>query len=80
MRKGAFNSTFSILRRELREGTLQSLFGGSYIGSSNSEADPLLQSFIYNPNVADGSVSSQSRPSVEATLAKEIFKDDFLER
>ncbi|KAF7837768.1 protein DEHYDRATION-INDUCED 19-like protein 4-like [Senna tora] len=80
-RKGSPSSTYSILRRELREGTLQSLFGGSsYVASSNSEPDPLLSSFIYNPAAADESVSSQPCPSAETTIVKESVKDDCLER
>ncbi|KAK4265842.1 hypothetical protein QN277_026838 [Acacia crassicarpa] len=80
-RKGGSSSTLSLLRRELREGTLQSLFGGSsYVASSNSEPDRLLSSFIYNPVAADESVSPQPCPSVESTLVKESSKDDSLER
>ncbi|KAI4295205.1 hypothetical protein MLD38_040583 [Melastoma candidum] len=44
---GSHSSTLSLLRRELREGTLQSLLGGSFIPPSSSSApDPLLSSFI----------------------------------
>ncbi|KAI3695070.1 hypothetical protein L1987_78058 [Smallanthus sonchifolius] len=47
-RKGGSISTLSLLRRELREGNLQSLFGGSsYLAqSANVAPDPLLSSFI----------------------------------
>lgn len=80
-KKGGSSSTLSLLRRELREGTLQSLFGGSsYVGSSNSEPDPLLSSFMYNPAAADESVSPPPCPSVETTVVKESPKEDFLER
>ncbi|KAK7303727.1 hypothetical protein RJT34_14640 [Clitoria ternatea] len=80
VRKGGSGSTFSILRRELREGALQSLLGGSsYIASSNSEPDPLLSSFMFNPVVADESVSVPPCPSIEDALVKESSKDDFLE-
>ncbi|RDY11227.1 Protein DEHYDRATION-INDUCED 19-like 7, partial [Mucuna pruriens] len=81
VRKGGFGSTFSILRKELREGALQSLLGGSsYSASSNSEPDPLLSSFMFNPVVADESVSVLPCPSIEDALVKESSKDDFLER
>ncbi|KAE9594925.1 putative protein dehydration-induced 19 [Lupinus albus] len=81
VRKGGSSSTFSILRRELREGALHSLLGGSsYIASPNSEPDPLLSSFIFNPTAVDESSSAQPCPSVEATLAKESSKHNFLER
>ncbi|XP_061369720.1 protein DEHYDRATION-INDUCED 19 homolog 3-like isoform X2 [Gastrolobium bilobum] len=47
-RKGGSYSTLSLLRKELREGNLQSLFGGSscLVSSSNAAPDPLLSSFI----------------------------------
>lgn len=80
-RKAGSSSTFSILRRELREGTLQSHFSGSsFVASSNFEPDPLLSSFIYNPAAADESVSAQPSPSVETNLVKESSKDNLLER
>lgn len=87
LRKGGSGSTFSLVRKELlregalREGAWQSLLGGSsYIASSNSEPDPLLSSFMFNPVVADESVSVQPSPSIEAALVKESSEDDFLER
>lgn len=42
------HSTLSLLRRELREGNLRSLFGGpsSVVPSSSAAPDPLLSSFI----------------------------------
>ncbi|XP_059433634.1 protein DEHYDRATION-INDUCED 19 homolog 4-like isoform X2 [Corylus avellana] len=80
-RKGGSNSTFSILRKELRDGNLQSLFGGSScIVSSNTEPDPLLSSFIYNAPIVDETQSVQPRSLVEASLIKESSKEDFLER
>ncbi|KAK7269402.1 hypothetical protein RIF29_22128 [Crotalaria pallida] len=47
-RKAGSYSTLSLLRKELREGNLQSLFGGSscIVSSSNAAPDPLLSSFI----------------------------------
>ncbi|CAL0309269.1 unnamed protein product [Lupinus luteus] len=81
VRKGVSGSTFSLLRKELREGALQSLFGGSsYMASSNSEPDPLLQSFIFNPTAVGESSTSQPCPSVGSTSAKESSKDNFLDR
>ncbi|KAL9375983.1 hypothetical protein Peur_032862 [Populus x canadensis] len=49
LQKGGANSAFSILRKELREGSLQSLLGGSScsVSSSNTEPDPLLSPFIF---------------------------------
>ncbi|KAG4938905.1 hypothetical protein JHK84_045102 [Glycine max] len=65
VRKVGSGSTMSILRKELREGALQSLLGSSsYLASSNSEPDPLLSSFMFNPAVTDDSF-------VEDTLVKE---------
>ncbi|KAB1213893.1 hypothetical protein CJ030_MR5G017156 [Morella rubra] len=80
-RHGGSNSTFALLRKELRERSLPSLFGGSScIVSSSTEPDPLLSSFMYNASIVDESVSVQTRSLVEATLVKESSKDDFLER
>ncbi|KAL9450355.1 hypothetical protein AB3S75_012149 [Citrus x aurantiifolia] len=69
-RRGGSHSTLSLLRKELREGNLQSLFGGSscIVSSSNAAADPLLSSFILP--VADDSVSSQSPFATAANSAK----------
>lgn len=49
------HSTLSLLRKELREGNLQSLFGGSSftVAPSNAAPDPLLSSFITNLPIAD---------------------------
>ncbi|CAN4108863.1 unnamed protein product [Withania somnifera] len=47
-RRAGSHSTLSLLRKELREGNLQSLFGGSscVVPSTNTAPDPLLSSFI----------------------------------
>jgi len=80
-RRGGSNSTLSLLRRELREGNLQSLFGGSTcIVSSNTEPDPLLSSFIYNAPRVDEPVSVKPHSLVETSVVKESSKEDFLER
>ncbi|XP_061992381.1 protein DEHYDRATION-INDUCED 19 homolog 4-like [Rosa rugosa] len=77
-RRGS-NSTFSILRKELREGSLQALLGGSsFPFSSNTEPDPLLSSFIYN--APDEHVSEQPHPLVEAPFMKESTKEESSER
>ncbi|KAK2419044.1 Drought-responsive family protein [Trifolium repens] len=62
-RKGGSYSTLSLLRKELRDGNLQSLLGGSscIMSSSNAAPDPLLSSFILP--VADEYSSSQSQPN-----------------
>ncbi|KAL3636961.1 hypothetical protein CASFOL_019260 [Castilleja foliolosa] len=53
-RKPGSHSTLSLLRKELREGNLRSIFGGSssLVPSSNTAPDPLLSSFIL-PTVED---------------------------
>ncbi|XP_070671157.1 protein DEHYDRATION-INDUCED 19 homolog 4 [Malus domestica] len=79
LRRGS-GSTFSILRKELREGSLQSLLGGSSFLSSNTEADPLLSSFIYNPPTVDEDVSTQTHPLVEPSFVKESTKEEVSER
>lgn len=81
VRKGGSGSTITMLRRELREGALQSLLGGSsFIASSNSEPDPLLSSFMFSPLVADESSSATPPASIQGALVKESSKDYFLER
>ncbi|XP_047257297.1 protein DEHYDRATION-INDUCED 19 homolog 4 isoform X2 [Capsicum annuum] len=47
-RRGGPNSTLSIIRKELREGSLQSILRGSshLVSSATTDADPLLSSFI----------------------------------
>ncbi|KAB2018665.1 hypothetical protein E1A91_D08G248300v1 [Gossypium mustelinum] len=47
-RKGGSHSTLSLLKKELREGNLQTLLGSSscIVSSSNSAPDPLLSLFI----------------------------------
>ncbi|KAG1326220.1 protein DEHYDRATION-INDUCED 19 [Cocos nucifera] len=58
-RKGSSgsHSTFSLLKKDLRGGNLQSLFGVSSftVAPSNAVPDPLLSSFILNFPVADSS-------------------------
>nr|CBL94180.1 Conserved hypothetical protein [Malus domestica] len=79
LRRGS-GSTFSMLRKELREGSLQSLLGGSSFLSSNTEADPLLSSFIYNPPTVDEDVSTKTHPLVEPSFVKESTKEEVSER
>ncbi|XP_009347364.1 protein DEHYDRATION-INDUCED 19 homolog 4 isoform X1 [Pyrus x bretschneideri] len=78
-RRGS-SSTFSILRKELREGSLQSLLGGSSFLPSNTEADPLLSSFIFNPPTVDEDVSTKQHPLVEPSFVKESTKEVVSER
>ncbi|XP_038714730.1 protein DEHYDRATION-INDUCED 19 homolog 3-like isoform X5 [Tripterygium wilfordii] len=67
--KGGSHSTLSLLRKELREGNLQSLFGGSSCTvSSNAAPDPLLSSFILP--VTDNYPSSRPSFIAEASSAK----------
>ncbi|KAI3469327.1 hypothetical protein Pfo_025990 [Paulownia fortunei] len=82
LRRGGSNLPFSILRKELREGNLQSLLGGSslLVSSSHSEPDPLLTSFIYNPPVVDKSSSVQPLSSVEACSMAEHSVEDLVDR
>ncbi|KAA3490615.1 DEHYDRATION-INDUCED 19-like protein 3-like [Gossypium australe] len=68
-RKGGSHSTLSLLRKELREGNLQSFFGGSSCTvSSNSAPDPLLSSFILP--MVDDFVSVQPNFSRETRTTK----------
>lgn len=69
-RKSGSYSTLSLLRKELREGNLQSLFGGSsyLVSLSSAAADPLLSSFILP--TADELVSSQPQFPLETRSTK----------
>lgn len=74
------HSTLSLLRKELREGNLQSLFGGSscIISSSNAAPDPLLSSFILP--MADDFTSAQPSFSSETSSAKKSSDENVSER
>ncbi|KAG9129792.1 hypothetical protein Leryth_016004 [Lithospermum erythrorhizon] len=74
-RKGGSLSTLSLLRKELREGNLQSLFGGSsrVVSSSSAAPDPLLSSFILP--VADDFGSSQLQSSGDTASVKKSINE-----
>ena len=79
-RKSGSHSTLSLLRKELREGNLQSLFGGSscIVSSSNAAPDPLLSSFIVP--IAEDSISGQSHLSAATSSAKKSAVEKAPER
>ncbi len=78
---GGSNLTFSMLRKELREGNLQALLGGSScFSSSNSEPDPLLSSFIFNTPTVGEHVSAQPISVIEESTNKETLNKEFIER
>lgn len=54
-RRGGSNSTLSIIRKELREGSLQSILRGSshLVPATTTDPDPLLSSFINSSASAD---------------------------
>lgn len=81
LRKGVSNFS-SVLRKELREGNLQSLLGGSsfVVPSSHAEPDPLVSSFIYNPPAVVEPPSVQSLAKNQATLVAGSSIDDSVER
>lgn len=81
-RRGGTNSTLSILRKELRDGNLQSLIAGSscFVSASNTEPDPWLSSFICNPPVDDNQTSVQPHSSAEASSVKQSPLEDVSER
>lgn len=77
---GSHSTTLSLLRKELREGNLQSLFGGSscLVSSSNAAPDPLLSSFILP--MVDDFVSVQPPFSTETNSAKKSSVENASER
>ncbi|XP_057250455.1 protein DEHYDRATION-INDUCED 19 homolog 3 isoform X3 [Beta vulgaris subsp. vulgaris] len=79
-RKNGSHSTLSLLRKELQEGNLQTLFGGSscILSSSNVAPDPLLSSFILP--MADDIVISQSQSSADTSAANKVREEIVLER
>ncbi|KAL6964682.1 RING-type E3 ubiquitin transferase [Sarracenia purpurea var. burkii] len=79
-RKGGSLSPLSLLRRELREGNLQSLFGGTscIVTSTNAAPDPLLSSFIVPMPDDFGSVQPHS--SAETVSIKKSTNESVSER
>ncbi|PIA61206.1 hypothetical protein AQUCO_00300618v1 [Aquilegia coerulea] len=71
-RKGGSQSNLSLLRKELRDGNLQALLGGSgsVVSSSNAAPDPLLSSFMYNLPMFEEPKSVQPCASAEASSIK----------
>ncbi|KAJ8529577.1 hypothetical protein K7X08_036412 [Anisodus acutangulus] len=69
-RRVGSHSTLSLLRKELREGNLQSLFGGSscVVPSTSTAPDPLLSSFILP--MGDDFRSAQTHSPAETISAK----------
>ncbi|OVA02587.1 Protein dehydration-induced 19 [Macleaya cordata] len=80
IRKGGSHSTLALLRKELREGNLQSLIGNSsyVVPSSNAAPDPLLSSFVYNLPLPDE--PTIIRPSTESSSMKKLSDDHVIER
>ncbi|KAK9672961.1 hypothetical protein RND81_12G137600 [Saponaria officinalis] len=81
LRRGAPNSMFNILRKELREGNRQSLFGGSsfMLSSSNPDPDPLLSSFIYNSSTAEDICKEEPHSSKPACSLPEAAVEKSIE-
>ncbi|KAG7013662.1 Protein DEHYDRATION-INDUCED 19-like 7 [Cucurbita argyrosperma subsp. argyrosperma] len=72
LRKIGSNLTFSKLRKELREGNLRSLLGGSlHSAPTSTEPDPLLFSFTSNLPTFRKPARVQSQSSAEVTTSQE---------
>ncbi|KAF6171173.1 hypothetical protein GIB67_035130 [Kingdonia uniflora] len=80
--KGGSHSTLALLKKELRGGNLQSLLGGSSRShsSANTEADPLLSSFMYNLPMFDEPAAVQPHSLVEPSSALKNLDVHALER
>lgn len=79
-RKVGSQSMLSLLRKELREGNIHSLFGGPCtLSSSNTAADPLLSSFIL-PMVDDPVSVQQPHSSREISSLKKGHEENLLKR
>ncbi|XP_009777963.1 protein DEHYDRATION-INDUCED 19 homolog 4 [Nicotiana tabacum] len=75
-------SALSILRRELREGNLQSILGGSsrLVSSSTTDPDPLLSSFIHNTPLANEIPDVQPLPCTKQSSKQESTLENSYER
>lgn len=72
LRKIGSNLTFSKLRKELREGNLRSLLGGSlHSAPTSTEPDPLLFSFTSNLPTVSKPDRVQPQSSAEVISSKE---------
>ncbi|KAG6593993.1 Protein DEHYDRATION-INDUCED 19-like 7, partial [Cucurbita argyrosperma subsp. sororia] len=81
LRKFGSSLTFSKLRKELREGNLRSLLGGSlHSAPTSTEPDPLLFSFTSNLPTVSQPAKVQSQLSAEVTSSQESSKADCSER
>ncbi|KAK4338909.1 hypothetical protein RND71_040371 [Anisodus tanguticus] len=75
-------SALSILKRERREGSLQSILGGSsrLVSSSTTDPDPLLYSFIHNTTLANEIPDVQPLSSTKQSSEKESTPENSSER
>ncbi|URE16304.1 hypothetical protein MUK42_31068 [Musa troglodytarum] len=71
-------STLLLLKKDLREGTLQSL-GGSF-ALSNVAPDPLLSSFIFNLPDIDPSKDAQPESSDEGSMVDKTSDEKLVQR
>ncbi|KAK1387521.1 Protein DEHYDRATION-INDUCED 19 like [Heracleum sosnowskyi] len=77
-RKG---SPLAFIRKEMREGNLHNLAGGSnWAAAANTKADPLLSSFMYNPPTNDEQTSTEPRSSEKAPSVEETTIQSSSER
>lgn len=76
LRRSVPNSMFNILRKELREGNRQSVFGGAsfMLSSSNLISDPLLSSFIYKSPSTDDLGKEERHSSKDASSLQSVEK------
>ncbi|GAB2211627.1 hypothetical protein Drorol1_Dr00024951 [Drosera rotundifolia] len=79
-RKSGSHSTLSLLRKELREGNLLSLLGGSSFvtSSTNAAPDPLLSAFILP--MAEEFFNGQSQSLSDATPSQRGSDVNTMER
>ncbi|XP_052188723.1 protein DEHYDRATION-INDUCED 19 homolog 4-like isoform X2 [Diospyros lotus] len=82
LQKSGSNLIFSISRKELRDRSLQSIFGLSHnlVSSFTAEPDPLLSSFMYSHPGSDESAKVKSDSTMEASLTMESLTEVSAER
>lgn len=79
-RRGGPNSTLTILKKEFREGNLQSLLGGSSLLVQSSEPEQWLSSFISNTPAVDQPPTAQPPAATSSKSMAEGTSEDLSRR
>jgi len=82
LRRGGSSAMFNMLRKELKEASRQSMFGGhSYTSSaSNPDLDPLLSSLVYSSPIVEEPGGIEADSSSELKLAELSVDESVVKR